>query len=377
LVKPCKRLVFGLTAALNLAALGACNTVSEVLPDRRTDYKNTVTLEALEVPPDLTSSTIDDSLIVPELGPAGTATFSDYSRERQDGVTRIADLTLLEEPDNARIDKDGDRRWLVVEDSPDALWPQLQRFWDSNGFALVREDAGSGIMETEWAENRADIPDDPLRNILGKGLGFLYSAPTRDRYRTRIERGQFPGTTDVFITHYGMREVQRGQYDVIWEARPRDPELEAEMLNRFMVYLGISEERAQRLLAEREGKVGERAAMRTSADGDAYLQVDESLPKTWRLVGLSLDGSFVIQDSDQSRGVYTVRLPDPKGENENKGVLSGLAFWRNTPDDNTYLVTLRAEGREATNVSVNDESGETTTTGTARAILATLENDLK
>ncbi len=365
-----------LAVLASLTFLSGCNTVGEVLPDRRADYKNTVALDSLEVPPDLTSSTIDDSLIVPELGPAGTATFSDYSRERQEGGVRIADLSLLQQPDNARIDRDGDRRWLVVKEDPEVVWQQLLRFWENNGFALVREDAGSGILETEWAENRADIPTDPVRNIIGKTLGFLYSAPTRDKFRTRIERGESFGTTDVYITHYGMREVQRGQYDVIWEARPRDPELEIEFINRFMVYLGINEERAQRLLAEREGEVGQRASMQTAVDGGAYLQVEEALPDTWRLVGLSLDGSFVIQEADQSRGIYSVRLPDPQGETKQSG-LSKLAFWRDTPDDDTYLVTLRAESRQVTNVTVNDEDGNATTTGTAKAILATLENDLK
>ena len=45
-----------------------------------------------------------------------------------------------------------------------------------------------GIMETDWAENRAKIPQDFIRNTLGKLLDSVYSTGERDRFRTRLER---------------------------------------------------------------------------------------------------------------------------------------------------------------------------------------------
>ena len=106
-------------------------------------------------------------------------------------------------------------------------------------------------METDWVENRADIPQDGVRAILKKYLDMLYSAPTRDRFRTRLERSADGKNTEVYLTHSGVEEVAVGGASAsstntyIWQRRPPDPELEAEMLNRLTVYLGASEKRAE------------------------------------------------------------------------------------------------------------------------------------
>ena len=55
-------------------ALVACSTnLDTLLPDRRPDYRRSTLSQSLEVPPDLTASTIDDTLVIPELNPAGSA----------------------------------------------------------------------------------------------------------------------------------------------------------------------------------------------------------------------------------------------------------------------------------------------------------------
>ena len=40
-------------------------------------------------------------------------------------------------------------------------------------------------METDWAENRAKIPQDAIRAALGKLVDALYSTE-RDKFRTRL-----------------------------------------------------------------------------------------------------------------------------------------------------------------------------------------------
>ena len=60
-------------------------------------------------------------------------------------------------------------------------------------------------METDWAENRAKIPDDIIRRTLGKFLDSIYSTGERDKFRTRFEiSSNNPGYTDIFISHRGM-----------------------------------------------------------------------------------------------------------------------------------------------------------------------------
>jgi len=363
--------------ALAGAALMACSSLESKLPTNQPDYKQTIPLNVLEVPPDLTSSTIDDSLVVPELGPAGTATYSDYSGERAAGSVQ-ASQTLLAEPEEVRVRRDGQIRWLEVAQPPEEVWKLIKRFWEDNGFLLTREDPRTGVMETEWAENRADIPQGPVRSVLGKALGFAYSAPTRDKFRVRIDVAPDSPDTEVYLTHYGAREVQQGEYNVLWEPRPRDPELEAEMLRRLMVFIGISDERAESLLADRRGPAGERAEVRTSPEGHPYLTVSEALSRSWRLVGIGLDdANFLVDDSDASLYTYTVRYRDPLADQNEEGVLSSLAFWRSKPDETPYQVRLASIDRLTTSVTVHDEDGDPSQSETARAILSALQERLR
>ena len=55
-------------------------------------------------------------------------------------------------------------------------------------------------METDWSENRADIPQGFIRKAIGKVMDSVYSAATRDKYRVRLERGA-DGSTEIYLTH--------------------------------------------------------------------------------------------------------------------------------------------------------------------------------
>lgn len=357
----------------------ACTTSGSIIPDRRPDYKATVTRDSLEVPPDLTSSTIDDTLVVPELGPAGTATYSDYARERGGTQVQATDADLLLEPQGVRVEREDQNRWLVVNAPPERVWNRLKQFWTDAGFALEVENPTTGVMETQWAENRADIPDGTVRGAIGGALGFLYSAPTRDKFRTRIEPGETPGSTDVYVTHYGVREVQRGEYEVVWEARPRDPGLEAEMLRRMMVSIGVSEERALALLSEQSPAGQSRASLQQGPDGRPYLQLERDYATSWRLVGIALDeNGFPVQDGDSSTGVYSVRYQDPLEGQRSEGLLSSLAFWReDEPDRDLYQVQITGVGPERSTVAVMDASGSPVEGQVPQAILQILNAELR
>lgn len=371
-----KRAAFCYLGCLFLVLLTGCSTVQDLLPDRRAEYKRSETGTDLAVPPDLTSSSIDDNLIVPELGPAGTATFSDYSRERGEGGKTNTDL--LPQPETVRMEREGTFRWLVIAGDSETVWNEMRRFWEDNGFLLEREDPGTGIMETQWAENRADIPEGPVRSLLGKALDGMYSASTRDKFKLRIEPGQEPDTTSVFLTHYGVKEVQRGEYEVVWENRPRDPELEAEMLRRIMLFVGVSEERATALAQGHEPEAGPRARMMVSPQGQRQLLIQESVAMSWRLVGIALDGSyFQVEERDPALRTFTVRYRDPLADSKSEGILSSLAFWKDEPDEALYEVQLSpGQGRE-TMVTVLDDEGRQSSSEATEKILLSLEDQLR
>jgi outer membrane protein assembly factor BamC len=241
----------------------------------------------------------------------------------------------------------------------------------------------AGVMETDWAENRAKIANDFLRNWLGKVIDSLYSTPERDKFRTRLEPGAAPGTTEVYISHRGMYEifVSEGNDQTRWQPRGPDPDLEAEMLRRLMVRLGSDERRAQIELAETKNRPVERARLERLPDGANSLSVQESFDRTWRRVGLALDRvGFTVEDRDRSKGLYFVRYVDPESDNRNNepGLLAKLAFWRPaTPDPQTrYRVAVQENG-ERTSVQVLSAEGSADQSDTGKKILNLLFEQLK
>ena len=167
------------------------------LPEsKKVDYKAAaVKLPPLEIPPDLTQPTHDDRYAVPDVATSkGTATYSAYAGER--GAARTSTATeVLPSVAKMHIERSGTQRWLVVQGTPEQLWPVIKEFWQEMGLLINVEMPEEGIMETEWAENRAKLPQDFIRKTLGKVFDSLYSTSERDKYRTRLEKGTVPGTT--------------------------------------------------------------------------------------------------------------------------------------------------------------------------------------
>lgn len=362
-----------------LAILSGCSSLT-FIEGKKIDYKTAAKVPSLEVPPDLTVPGSDDRFAVPDITPQGSASFSAYNRDRQ---TASANSPLLPESDKATIERAGSQRWLVVKATPEQLWPALKNFWQNNGFVIKFENADAGVMETEWAENRAKIPQDTVRKLIGAVLENVYSTSERDKFRTRLERGTAPGTTEVYISHRGMVEVLKGPEgsdQLIWQPRPADPELEAEMLRRFMAKLGGDEQRERTDLASLVAP--EKATLTKSRDGVSKLTVAESFDRAWRRVGLALDRvGFTVEDRDRSKGLFFVRYADPEsdGAKTDKGWFSKLAFWRSEskPVSSERFQVKLAETQGQTDVQVLNVSGSNESRDTANRILNLLHEQLK
>lgn len=363
--------------------LGGCS--GSLVESKKIDYKSARQVTPLEVPPDLTAPTTDDRYAVPDLGTrGGVATYSAYTTDRAAQPAR-GTPTVLAAVEGMKIERNGDQRWLVVPAAPEALWTDVKDFWLELGFILNIENAEIGIMETDWAEDRAKIPQDFLRASLGKVLDGLFSTAERDKFRTRLEQGKEPGTIEVFISHRGMMEVYTSEArdSTVWQPRPADPELEAEMLRRLAIRLGAQEQQAEALLATPSRS--ERAKLKTGAGGEPLLTLDESFDRAWRRVGLALDRTgFTVEDRDRSKGLFFVRYIDPDADVQTKkseGFLSKLAFWRGNdkaaaPAGSEYRIRVVGD-TAATRVSVLTREGGQDASETARRILGLLQEQLR
>lgn len=374
-----------LVAALAVLLAGCGGSLFE---SQRIDYKSAANkLPSLEVPPDLTAPSRDSRYKVPDINPTGTATYSTYSSERA-GAPRVESTDVLPKiaASKVRMERAGSERWLVVPEPPEKLWPVVKQFWQELGFLIKVEIPQAGIMETDWAEDRAKIPQDFIRRALGKVFDNLYTTAQRDKFRTRLERGKEPGTTEVYISHRGVEEVytnDRQDYTV-WQARAPDPELEAEFLRRLMVRLGVDEPQAVAKLAAPAQP--DRARIVRSSDGTTSLTVDETFDRAWRRVGLALDRvGFTVEDRDRSKGLFFVRYIDPEkdaqdGGKRDQSFLSKLMFWKSSNSDPRSAEQYRVQvndKKDSSQVEVLNKDGQPDKSDTARKILSLLHQQLK
>lgn len=394
MIRARRRKACGLTAGVFLSvgtvlASGCSGTLEDVFPDRQPSYKSSRSAPPLEIPPDLTSSAVRDSLPVPGVD----ATYSQYASDAG-SVGAQSGPEVLPEIEDARIERSGGQRWLVVSVAPEDVWPRLREFWIDQGFSLDSEEPDVGIMETNWAEKHEALPAGAITRALNRLSDALYGVAFRDRYRTRVERGSEPGATEIYISHRGAEQevvgdetpyAQReGLGKRVWQPRPSDPELEAEMLARLMIFLGADEERAETLVAGSD--VSEPRARLVIEDGRATaLAIDEDFSRAWRRTGLALDrAGFAVEDRDRSRGLFFVRYAggaEGREEGEGKGWLSSLKFWGNDDGEkqgeDAYVVRVIGDTPAAARVVVLDGDGERDTSPAVSRILTALHEQLE
>ncbi len=376
------KIISGILLAAATMSVTGCGSFS-MLESKKIDYKSAGKLPPLEVPPDLTTLGSDDRYTVPDVTPQGSATFSSYSKDRS-SQPQAGSSGLLPTVDKIRVERSGSQRWLVVDTSPEKAWNVVREFWQEMGFIVKQEVPEAGVMETDWAENRAKIPQDPVRNVLSKVLDSLYSTAERDKFRTRLERTQ--GGTEIYVSHRGMIEVYEGTATgtgngrTVWQPRPADAELEAEMLGRLMVRFGVDEVRVKSLLAA-DG-VRDRARITRTQEGAGSLNIVDPFDRAWRRVGLALDRvGFTVEDRDRSKGIYFVRYVDPEAEGakDDKGFLSKLAFWKSSKsvNKNEQFRIQVSETADGSMVRVLNKDNVAEKSETSDRILTLLHEQLK
>ena len=302
----------------------------------------------LDVPPDLSEPDVTDSLALSNI--AGGSTYSAYTHTENKG-----DKITSAAPIGVKVIRDGATQWLEIESTAEKLWPQLKHFFTKVGFEIKREDKALGVIETNWLENRIDLPT----NWFSKLLTRISSSGLRDKYRARLEKTKNPEVTRVFITHQGLREQASEEISGIkawWETRPSDPELEAEMYQRFLIFRDVSKEEAIKLVDTIAAK--ERTQI-IEKDGTKMLLVGEAFARTWRRVGIALDRiGLLVDDRNRSGGLYYLRITDDFRDKmkEEKGWLANLFSSDKVKLKERYLLSVSGE-KGNTIISIYETTG--------------------
>lgn len=386
-----KQIAARLAGVALLASLGACSSVEGLLGSDKVDYRSGARqTQGLEVPPDLTQLARDSRSQVQGGAVSAAALQQQQQQAGAAGVRPSATApaqVALSSAGEVRLERSGEVRWLRSSQSPEQVWTQVRAFWQERGFEITKEQQELGVMETNWAENRAKLPQDFIRSAIGRVLDSVYSTGERDMYRTRIERVA-SGGTDIFISHRGMQEVysnnQRDQ--TAWQPRAADPMLEGEMLSRLMLKLGgKADTPAATAVASTPApaKTGlpagpQMRSSRSLSDVPDSVQMNEGFERAWRRVGQSLDRhGFTIEDRDRNQGLFYLRYADPnQAGKEEPNFFQRLFKGEQAQTAKRYRISVKSEGERST-ISVLDEKGQQQTNEIAKRILNLLMDDLR
>ena len=413
-------------ACLLVLTISGCDSIPFI--DNTPDYKSSGRSRPLEVPPDLTSASSSDTFSVP-----GSATYSSFNKAQEGqevGVEKI-----LPTSDSVRMERAGTQRWLIVDAPAEKIWPMIRDFWIDQGFAVRVENPETGVMETQWID-KGDLKVKENGGYLDKFQSWmdkLEGTADRIKFRTRIERGDNEGTTDIYMTHHSINavpdngiqtvrtiygDIDNG-YRLEGEKAPKkayealNEDIDAELLRRLMVKLGVEEKKSHSIIASPTQQ--QRATLNKEAEGSVNLVLNDQFDRSWRRVGLALDRiGFVVEDKDRSRGLFYVRYSDTDIDDtpkEKKGLLDKLKFWGDDTDkkeeakpapvakddsgmldklkfwggdskdkvnpDKQYRIKVASSADDKTLVTVADKDGARNRTPVANRIISLLYEQLK
>jgi len=319
------------------------------------NYYADKTVKSLVIPPDLTSPQSQNSFRISEYVSGVNETVVSFSGSEE---TRDKNTKILQNNSDVRVERSGQRRWLIINKSSDIVWESAKDFFRQEGFSIKKSNKKIGILETDFLENYPEIPERSLgliRSMLSKALTARYTLPIIDKYRLRVEPID-EKSTEVHLTLFSMKEklAKSGNVEsTIWEAYEKDLALETEMLYRLMVYMtGDEVNSRQKILQASEQKNIETKVL-DNFNGYAKLQFNSNLYETWDSINWALDQlNIEIEDKDIKERSFYIKSVGTS----NIGIISSILGTDALVK--TYQIILKSLDENTTEVFFNDISGE-------------------
>ena len=237
---------------------------------------------SLQVPPDLTDVSNAEQFVLP-----GT------------GDSAIGRNTLLPQVDSIRFVREGGQSWLEFQQTPEDLWPQLLAFLRVEKYPINQTVPLSGLIATDWRAADEAGGEGILRGLVGGG------DEQSSRVAFRLERAGGGARLFARAQLASTDEVQAlTADDLAWPANANDPENTSELLNRFLGYLGVEQQKVRGILGEEQARaVLEDAVVQSNASGNELL-VNRGFKSSFerlRMALQALDIAEVSSDLDVGR----------------------------------------------------------------------------
>lgn len=333
-------------AAFLLTFFSACSSLpalDEVVKDNSQKYQKAETLPPLDIPPDLSTSRINDEFAEKDDG----ANYSDYAESANDPLAAKYNVAPSTKP---ALTGEGGSRHLIVYGQSAVLWQRMLGFWAENGMDVKRQDETIGLMDT-----------------VADAEGYAY--------RTRVEAGDLPNTLEMYVgaANFDSNEQKN-----------------EEKLRQLADYMGVQHkadrqqvagQQQQQQVSHTQALTSINAVIIDEASDHQALKVDRDLDTMWRSVGRIVDSKyFIVQDRERDRGVYFVQYLDPflVAKQGDESMLSKLAFWRGeqdrVPDMFFYIKLL--EDVDETKIIILDIDQVRTSVPSAKRLLRLIQEQL-
>ncbi|WP_066966609.1 outer membrane protein assembly factor BamC [Microbulbifer sp. Q7] len=249
--------------------------------DRGDDYQLADSLPPLQMPEGVSSKNQEELYEIPQI--SGEVERGDFVVPRPQALSVNVGL------DRVKIQKLGSRRWVLVNQPPDEVWPQLHYFLRTTGLQLAMSDAGAGTMETTW-------------------LTFGDNPDTKDKYRLQVESGVQPDTTEIHVRHLSAPLETPAGGAVNWPAQSSSPEREGWMIDEMSSALAADATgAAASLVAQAIGGGKVKVQVMEPAGKEPYIALGLAMNRAWATVSHALNtGAYRLHKEDSDIGIFYV-----------------------------------------------------------------------
>ena len=298
-------------ALLVLALLaGGCGWFSDdrgFFVNRSDDYIEAREAPRLVIPEDL-GETLEDPFPIPPVPAQENARFYPGRAPLPDAIY------ANDNRDAIRIQRLGDRIWLVVPEAPTTVWPKIKQFLAENGVGVASERPGQGRITTEWLSTA----DGPYRDVVRTLLQDVKSEAEedegeRDRLLLQVEQGLRELTSEVHMRHQadagpGSPPAAPAEVGDLTSALV---EIERRLLNELGAYIAarVAEQTVSMVAQEITGQVKSELARDGAGRPILRLFLDEE--RAWATLSQALDNAGIeVLESDRQARVHHVRITD-------------------------------------------------------------------
>lgn len=341
-----------------LLPLDGCRYLADdegIFVNRRDDYLKAEVGGQLQVPPELTNARVVDTWPIPDV-PGGVAS------KNYPGEPPRPEVFVGSDVDAVKIQKLGERSWIVLPDAPEQVWPLIKQFLADNGVPVGREDAPAGVIESGWFVVEDRDYDDVVREAIRAGQSGddtgNGAVPSRYRMRFHVERGIRRGATEVHVRH---ERIVGDQTDLA----PPLSEVQSEVTAKLADYFALGVAEAVSMVG-RDIASESKAQVVKNADGYPSLRLNVDFERAWATVGQALERAEV-DIAERNRDAATYRAVFSSGK---AGWLKRVVRGGRAGEVVVLIRLVREDGRVV--VRVMDDAGAPLSVELAEQVLLTL-----